>query len=265
MVDEMTHTDESEILIVGGGLAGLALADYLAHQGHEPLIVEQAPQWRDSGYVIGLWEVGLAVLDELGRLETVREDAADPKGYEVRSSYEGLLTRTTLPAEQTLLLAIYRGDLHTALREGIPDDWIQMGTSPERIVEQTDRVDVTFDDRTTEKFSLVVGADGVHSTVREQCFTDWRLREYDMYIWSLRTSQDIDIGSDMVSVWGPSSEGFVTRVGDRVGFNLAARLDIPPEPPARDALRAQAETIGWHLPALLDGTDETRSSTASAM
>ena len=59
----------------------------------------------------------------------------------------------------------------------------------------------------------------------------------------------------MVSVWGPGSERFVARVG----FNLAARLDTPPEPPTRDELRAQAETIGWQLPALLDATDDEPS------
>lgn len=254
--ETMTRTSESEILIVGGGLAGLTLANYLARQGREPLIVEQASDWRESGYGIGLWEDGLAVLNELGRIETVREHAADPDGFEVRSSEGGLLTRTAIEPEQTLLLAIYRGDLHAALREAVPDEWIRMGTSPERIDERPDEVVVTFDDGTKETFGLVVGADGVHSTVREQCFTSWTLREHDTYIWSLWAAQDIDVGSDMVSVWGPGSEGFVARVGNRIGFNLAARLDEPPESPARDILRRQAETIGWKLPELLNGTED---------
>lgn len=252
----MAHTSESEILIVGGGLAGLTLANYLARQGREPQIVEQAADWRESGYGIGLWEDGLAVLDELGRLETAREVAAEPSGFEVRSSEAGLLTHSTIPDERTLLLAIYRGDLHATLREEIPDDWIRMGTSPERIVEHPEGVDVTFDDGNSETFSLVVGADGVHSTVREQCFTEWTRREYDTYIWSLWAPQDVDVGSDMVSVWGPGSEGFVVRVGDRIGFNLAAQLECSPEPPARDILHQQAERIGWQLPALLAGTDD---------
>jgi len=75
-------------------------------------------------------------------------------------------------------------------------------------------------------------------------------------VWSLWANQDIDVGSDMISVWGPGSEGFVVRVDDRIGFNLAARLDTAPEPPARAELRRQADRIGWQLPALLDGTDD---------
>lgn len=252
----MTYHSNTDILIVGGGLAGLSLAGYLQRQGIEPTIIEQSPEWRDAGYGIGLWDDGLTVLDELGLLDAARDRAADPRGFAVRASGGELLTRASLPPEQTLLLVIHRADLHAALRENVPSDWIRMGTSPAEITEYANGVTVTFDDGTTDEFDLVIGADGVHSTVRSQCFDDWRKRESETYVWSLWAEQDVDVGQDMVSVWGPGSEGFVARVGDRVGFNLAARLDSPPEPPGRAALRRQAEAIGWQLPALLDGTDD---------
>jgi 2-polyprenyl-6-methoxyphenol hydroxylase-like FAD-dependent oxidoreductase len=252
----MTSPPRSDVLVVGGGLAGLAFAGYLARQGREPTIVEQAADWRARGYGIGLWEDGLEVLEELGCLATARRAATDPDRFEVRSSDGGPLTRTSIPPDRTLLLAIHRADLHAALRETVPAEWIRMGTEPARIEERPDEVVVAFDDGTTGTFDLVVGADGAHSTVRRQCLTDWTCREMDTYVWSLWARQDVDVGSDMVSVWGPGSEGFVARVGDRVGLNLAARLDAPPDPPACEALRAHADAIGWRLPALLDGADE---------
>lgn len=147
---------------------------------------------------------------------------------------------------------IYRADLHIALRGVVPDDAIRMDTEPTAIDERGDGVAVTFDDGATEQYDCVVGADGVHSTVRERCIADAAVRERDTYVWSLWGPRDVDVGADMVSLWGPGSEGFVARVGDRVGVNLAARLEEPPEPPGRDALRRQADAIGWRLPAILD-------------
>lgn len=253
----MSVEADSDVLIVGGGLAGFALAGYLARQGRTPTIVEQASEWRATGYGIGLWTDGLEVLEELGRLSAVRERAAAPHSFAVRGASGELLTETAIGADETLLLAVYRADLHAALREPVPSEWVRMDTEPARIVERGDGVDVTFDDGTTERYDVVVGADGVHSTVREQCFTEWTRRELDTYIWSLWAPQTIDIGADMVSVWGPGSEGFVARVGGRLGLNFAARLDSPPAPPAREVLCDRAEAISWRLPELLSGTDET--------
>lgn len=82
----MAGRADSDIMIVGGGLAGLTLADYLPRQGREPLLVEQASDWRDAGASIGLWADGLAVLDELGRVDTARESPAEPQAFEIRAS-----------------------------------------------------------------------------------------------------------------------------------------------------------------------------------
>ncbi len=247
---------DTDVLIVGGGLAGLALANYLARFDYEPTIVEQRTEWGRGGYGIGLWAEGQSVLADLGLLSSVREVATDPRTIAVRSSDEGVLTRLSIPRGQSLLLAVHRADLHAALRDRVPEAWLRMGTESIRIDETCDGVEVTFDDGSTERFGIVVGADGIHSTVREQCFTDWTVREYDTYIWSLWARQKVEIGPDMVSVWGPGSEGFVARVDDRVGFNLAARHDTPVAGPARETLRDHAEAIGWTLPALLDGTED---------
>ena len=121
--DVLIMPPESDVLIVGGGLAGLTLANYLIRQGREPTIVDQATEWRASGYGIGLWKDGLSVLDELGILDAARAHAADPNGFEVRASGGGLLARTTLPSGQTLLFAIHRADLHTVFSDTVPDEW----------------------------------------------------------------------------------------------------------------------------------------------
>lgn len=244
-----------DALIVGGGIAGLSLAAYLDRQGIDPTVVERRSEWTDEGFGIGLWGDAVDVLDELGVGNEVRDRAADPDGFAIRSGRGEMLSRAAFRPGRTAPLVVHRADLHAALRGAVPAEWIRMGTSPRRIDERGDEVAVTFEDGTTERYDLVVGADGVHSTVRGLCFEDWTRREFDTVVWSLWGPGDVPVGDDLVSVWGPGSEGFVARIGDRVVVNLAARVDGVPDPPALDDLRARASATGWRLPALVEAAD----------
>jgi 2-polyprenyl-6-methoxyphenol hydroxylase-like FAD-dependent oxidoreductase len=63
------------VLITGGGVAGLALAAMLARQGREPVVVEKASSYRDSGYGISLYPFGSAVLHGIGAYGGGRESS----------------------------------------------------------------------------------------------------------------------------------------------------------------------------------------------
>ena len=67
------------ILISGAGIAGPALAYWLAHYGMKPTIVEKAPTLRSAGYIIDFWGLGFDVADRMGLLPEIRR-----KGYMVR-------------------------------------------------------------------------------------------------------------------------------------------------------------------------------------
>jgi 2-polyprenyl-6-methoxyphenol hydroxylase-like FAD-dependent oxidoreductase len=67
------------ILISGAGIAGPALAYWLAHYGFEPTIVEKAPKLRSAGYIIDFWGVGFDIADRMGLLPEIRR-----KGYRAR-------------------------------------------------------------------------------------------------------------------------------------------------------------------------------------
>lgn len=54
------------ILIVGGGIAGLALAGLLDKQGIDATVVEKRPQNNEAGYSMGIWFNGTRILDQRG-------------------------------------------------------------------------------------------------------------------------------------------------------------------------------------------------------
>ena len=68
-----------KVLISGAGIAGPALAYWLAHYGLEPTIVEKAPQLRTGGYIIDFWGLGFDIADRMGLLPEIRR-----QGYMVR-------------------------------------------------------------------------------------------------------------------------------------------------------------------------------------
>ena len=67
------------ILISGAGIAGPALAYWLAHYGMTPTIVEKAPKLRSAGYIIDFWGLGFDIADRMGLLPEIRR-----KGYMAR-------------------------------------------------------------------------------------------------------------------------------------------------------------------------------------
>ncbi|MEW2078813.1 FAD-dependent monooxygenase [Streptomyces sp. NPDC013433] len=165
-------------LVVGMGIGGLATAMRLHEIGWEPVIVERAPERRAAGYFIGLFETGRAAAKRMGILDAIgnRTDSTSIT-YDVRRDGRRRpgMGYGDLPGGPRLIL---RGDIETALYNTVaPRTEIRYGTTPTALDEHPAGVDVTLhtttgDDvsPTTERFDLVVGADGLRSTIRRLTF-----------------------------------------------------------------------------------------------
>jgi len=164
------------VLIVGLGISGVTTALRLHRAGWEPVIIERAPERRKGGYFIGLFGTGQASARRLGVLEAMgNRKHPQTKTYEVdrANRRDKGLNFADVPGAPRMLL---RGDVENALFDALPKGVeIRFSTVPTRI-EQADRgVDVTTTHTktgatVTERFDLVVGADGMRSTVRKLVF-----------------------------------------------------------------------------------------------
>ena len=163
------------VLISGAGIAGPTLAYWLAHYGLEPTIVERAPKLRIGGYIIDFWGLGFDIADRMGLLPEIRH-----KGYMVREvrivDRNGKRT-AGFPAEAFARLAqgryvsLPRGDLAAAIFGKIEGNVKTIFNNNIAQIEQTaDGVHVVFETGPACDFDLVVGADGLHSRVREIVF-----------------------------------------------------------------------------------------------
>ena len=169
-------------LIVGLGIAGMSAAVGLRRAGWTPVIVERAPERRTGGYFINLMPEGVQAAADLGLddLHTRNPErgstwSLDRRGH--RRPAPGWLDQPGRPT------AMVRGDVEAALWERIRPGGdggdggveVRFATTPVAIADRDTEVEVLPEDAATgrrhqESFDLVVGADGLRSTVRRLVF-----------------------------------------------------------------------------------------------
>ena len=163
------------IAISGIGVAGPALAYWLVKAGHEPLLIERAPQLRSGGYVIDFWGLGYTLAEMMGILPALRRVGyqvdevrlVDAKGRKAG----GFKVKAIRRMMQDRFTSLPRSALSAVICDTIKDRVETMfGDSIAAIDEQDDGVLVEFERSDPRQFDLVIGADGLHSVVRRLAF-----------------------------------------------------------------------------------------------
>lgn len=169
---ESKSTSARKVVVVGAGIAGLSAASALTQAGWQPVVVERAADRRRGGYFIAMFGCGRIAADRLG-LEGVRNRmSVDSRTYMVdrEGNRRPGLGFQDVPNGPWMML---RGDVERAAFEALPENVeVRFSTTPTAIEQDGDGATVTLLDTstgmsTTERFDLVVGADGVRSTVRQ--------------------------------------------------------------------------------------------------
>lgn len=162
--------ESRRVLVVGGGIAGLATARALLRHGVECDVVERSVAWSHPGTGMYLPANAVRALGQLG-LEGALRDRATVIDRQRFLDHRGrLLLDVDLAGVWGATgpcLAIEHRELHELLREGIA---VRLGTTITAVDDEGSRVGATFDDGSSGVYDVVVGADGVRSWVRTAVF-----------------------------------------------------------------------------------------------
>src|SRR4051812_31643921 len=166
------------VLIAGGGIGGLTAALSLLRHGIDVEVYEQAAELKEVGAGVQLSANGTRVLHLLGVGETLRALSCEAVGKEVRLWSTGETWKLfDLGAESIArygfpYLTVYRPDLLAVLGEAIrreKPDAIHLGARVTGFT-QSSRVQMNIENQDSAKGDALIGADGVHSSIRQALF-----------------------------------------------------------------------------------------------
>ena len=262
---------DRSVLICGAGIAGPALAYWLLRYGFKPTLVERTPALRRGGYLIDLWGAGYDLVERMGLLPEIARAGAcvnevrlvDGRGKRVGGFDGHALQAVTGGRYTSLPRGALAGILYSAI-EGRAETLFD--TSVSALEPSADGVLVHFERGPARRFGVVIGADGLHSTVRRLVFgPDERFEHYLGYTVA---AFELDAyrpreRNCYVSYARPGRQIARASLGDdRTMFLLVARdpagQRIPPgdRPAQRRYLRERFADMGWECAEIMARLEE---------
>ena len=166
----MMSKKKLSVAIVGAGMGGLAVAATLRQVGIDVQVYEQAARFARIGAGIQMMPNSMKVLRGIGVEDRLRATSFAPYSHLNRLADTGEVTRE-LPMPESLYgapyLCMHRADLHDALASVVPSEIIHLDKNLAGLDQAAGRVTLRFEDGSTASADAVVGADGVHSVVRD--------------------------------------------------------------------------------------------------
>ncbi len=259
-----------KVAINGCGIGGPALAWWLLHHGHEPVLIEDAPKLRQGGYIVDFWGIGYDVAEKMGLIPEIRNAGyqieevrfVDKHGHKSGGFSADVFGRMT----HDRFTSARRADIAAALYGAVKDRAeVIFEDSVKAIQEHEQGIHVEFEHASSRDFDLLIGADGLHSKVRQlvfgpesgyERFLGYRVAAFDVSGYPHR--------DELVYVSYAEPGRQVSRFSmrdDRTLFLFVFNDDVPDgKTPQADAerktvLRDLFGKSGWECPQILDFMD----------
>lgn len=252
--------EQVRIAVVGAGIAGLTVAAALARSGLRCDVFEQARLFGEVGAGVQLAPNAVRLLHRLGIGERFRQVAVRPRAIEMRRWDDNSVLRTIplAPECEQLFGAPYytvlRADLHRGLFERLPVGMVHLGLHCTEIIERVGEVALRFADGSSATADVVIGADGIHSRVRELLVRDEpRYSGQSIYRALVPADQLAFLGTKpKVVLWlGPGRHCVCYPVASGQQISLAATVPNPQW--GAESWSAQGRVLdlaeayrGWH-------------------
>jgi 2-polyprenyl-6-methoxyphenol hydroxylase-like FAD-dependent oxidoreductase len=245
-----------QAVVVGAGIGGLSTAIALERAGIEPTVVERAAVLKEAGFGLVLSANAVTALRALDLRERVAARGTRVRRAEIRNPRGDLLTLIDYEALRWETYGILRSELQEAMLAAIPPERLRLATT---CIGASDDGEAVLEGAEVMAGDVVVGADGLHSTVRRSLFGEESLRYSGHRAWRAGTRFDDDRVRDrFVEVWGVGGGfGFGPAGADRVYWYCFETVPEGAPPPKRPREAFLHRYGSWFepIPALVESTE----------
>ncbi|KAJ9138243.1 Fungal transcriptional regulatory protein, N-terminal [Pleurostoma richardsiae] len=273
-----------EVAISGGGIAGLTAAiAFLRHPGVSVHVYERAQEFREIGASIGIGPNGLRTLEKLGAENALREGICIRQKGDWHQIYRhwqtgeiiGYDVHHTVKTKKHFTARFHRAHLHQALYENLPKGIVHLGKKTVHVeADPREGVVLYFEDGSSARADICIGADGIHSRVRKTFVPHHKLH-WTGWVAMRSTFEsslvkDVDYPEDASHWIGPDRSFFHGHLGKGQFTTVGGFTANPADPEAqyKDATWDDEGSMqklkeyykDWHptVQALIERTPQTR-------
>ncbi|MET9230374.1 FAD-dependent monooxygenase [Lentzea sp. NPDC003310] len=261
------------VLVTGASIAGPALAHWLHRRGAEVTVVERAPGLRPGGQAVDARGVAKEAIALMGLEKAVRAARTETAGAHTVDA-DGTVLETYRAEDDggdghIADIEVLRGDLSQVLHDDTREhvEYV-FGDRIADLTQDSDGVDVTFASGTARRFDLVIGADGLHSSLRGQVFgpRERYLRHLGLVLAFFTVPNEFGIDGWMIDHQDAETGRSAGLRPLKDKTEAMAMLSFPAasfEVDHRDVeaqkalLREQTAGLGWWVPRILAHLDDT--------
>ena len=257
----LTCMGQARVLISGAGIAGSTLAFWLARHGFQASVVEPSQRLRSSGAPVDVHGLATEVARRMGVLERLKERSTRAPDLALVTPPGHRIGPIRLGRPRGDDVEIPRADLANILCQAAQDDVeFLFGNSITALTTELSAVNVSFERSEPRRYDLVIGADGLHSRVRELVFgpEERFVRPLGLYIATMSLGQAAANPDAVLMYNRPGRSLTIHPVLGTAGVGFIFRA--PPHPPSnyRDPQNQKRvvlntyDGIDWNVPELPD-------------
>lgn len=243
-----------KVIIIGAGIGGLTTGIALEQAGYEVEIYDRTHELRPAGAGISLWSNGVKVLNQLGLGQEIAAIGGEMNRMEYRSHQDEPLTaidlRPLIAQVGQRPYPVSRTDLQQMLLNAFGPEKVHLGMKCVAVEQDETSATAIFEDGTRATGDVLVGADGIRSTVRESILDAPILPRYADYInWNglvPRHPDLCDVDNWILYVGEGKRASMMPVGGDRFYFFFGVPMPQGTEMPPSDRREELTQHFaGW--------------------